>query len=275
MSSTSGFLPEIEQVAKEFSSVGLNSTAGQIRSMNSGLATFTKQAQWQDAWKKIEQEFANEWSSGSAHRADIYTHIFSVLAPVARDPNTVTTINSLIPLFESRRRAEDTIREIAGLSKGASTNYQGYLLVCFSYVMSMEGVFDETARFILILANLGRGTVVNYSAAQNDSWSTLKNKLQPFGNDFVRVIFDGHENHLRNSIAHARFTYDLKKNTITFEDFDPKTQTVSWGPTELAYKQVLDDYYQKIEDLASFVGLFLGMLHLRGLCWPVYQKLST
>ena len=93
----------------------------------------------------------------------------------------------------------------------------------------MEGVFDETARFLLIIASLGSGPAPTYASIENDSWGTLKNKLQTFGNNFVSTIFDGHENHLRNSITHARFTFNATNNTIGFEDYSTRTNT-SWEP---------------------------------------------
>ena len=54
---------------------------------------------------------------------------------------------------------------------------------------------------------------------------------------------------------------------MKFEDFDPRTMTVSWGPVEMNFSTLLDSYYQKIEDTSTFVTLLIGMLQIRGLAF--------
>jgi hypothetical protein len=269
-------IEQLLSLAQEFENASFKTTASEIRSLASVIPSSKSIQDLQVEFQKVEGTFGNEWNSGTQQKQEIGRFVFPVLAPVIQDPRTITVINSLASLFESRRKSEDTIRQIASLFRAGTNPYQRFLLLCFTYVMAFEGVFDETARFILILAGISRRQTISYSDIAELSYSVIRTRLEAFDQDLARVIFEGHENHLRNSIAHGRFSYQAARDTMIFEDLDPRTMTVSWGPVEMNFATLLDSYYQKIEDTSTFVTFLIGMLQARGLAYTeVNERLGA
>jgi hypothetical protein len=206
-------IEQLISLAQEFENAGFETTASEIRSLASVIPSLKSIPGLQVEFQKVERAFAGEWSSRSQQKQEIGRFVFPVLAPAIQDPRTITVINSLAPLFENRRKSEDTIRQIASLFRGGTNPYQRFLLLCFAYVMAFEGVFDETARFILILAGISRRQTISYSDIAELSYSAIRTRLEAIDQDSARVIFKGDEYHLRNSIAHGRFSYQALRDT--------------------------------------------------------------
>jgi len=132
--------------------------------------------------------------------------------------------------------------------------------------MAIEGTFDQTLRVLFFLAKLADGTPISYA---NPHSKTILNLQSEFTQIRIisnpSVIFEGYSNRLRNSIAHSNMAYEAATQTMTFEDRNSRTGNVTWGPVNMTYPQLKDDYYGKIEDVNTYLSFFFGIIRARDL----------
>jgi len=93
--------------------------------------------------------------------------------------------------------------------------------MCYHYPLLIEGVFDESIRLLYLLISIGKGKTISLAAIEKMPLKDLKQRFRALG--LPDIFFQGWENRVRNSIAHARFRYDDKRGMMHFIDIDP------WG----------------------------------------------
>ena len=171
-------IEQLRSLAQEFENANFITTASEIRSLASTIPSLGRIQDLQVEFQKVERAFDREWNSGTQQKQEIGRFVFPVLAAAIQDPGTITVINSLAPLFENRRKSEDTIRQIASLFRTGTNAYQRFLLLCFTYVLAFEGVFDETARFVLVLAGISTRQTISYPDIAELSYSAIRTRLE-------------------------------------------------------------------------------------------------
>ncbi len=212
--------------------------------------------------------FEQEWGS-TQHRRDVRDCLHDLLLFYLQrrgKPTDQGAIGSLIPNLELRRRAEMGLGRLVNLLRNNNDPEVLYLQTCLIYLLALEGVFDQTLRTLFFLAKLADGTPIKYANAHSIKLTTLQrefNKLLIISNP--APLFKGYSNNLRNSIAHTYLTYEPRMQIMAFEDHDPNTGRLTWGPVVMTYPQFKDDYYGKVEDVNVYLSCFFGMIRARDL----------
>lgn len=118
----------------------------------------------------------------------------------ARTAPEVLDIDSIIKVFNS----------------SSLTMEQKFYGLCFQYAILVEGIYDQALRYLLLWWENSKGKRLD---VQNMSIGNVKKELEATGAS--PSLFVGWERRIRNSIAHARFSYDQTMDKAIFDDVDP------------------------------------------------------
>jgi hypothetical protein len=94
------------------------------------------------------------------------------------------------------------------------TKEQKFYGMCLIYLILTEGIYDETLRDFLLWHQNCMGTIC--PDLQDISIGEVKEELELAGAS--PILFQGWQRHIRNAIAHARFSYSEATDRATFDD---------------------------------------------------------
>lgn len=135
------------------------------------------------------------------------------------------------PLIHNWRKTRDNINSIRenlmGNEKADAVEKNFYVLL-FLYLLEVEGSFDDIIRTIYILVLASKNRRINYQRIYNKRLREVKTELVKLG--FSNTFFRGWEDgHLRNAIAHARFSFDKETGKMNFVDIIPGTNKIVYN----------------------------------------------
>lgn len=256
---------ELDKVATEFSLGGFPTTARWIRQLVKTLllprVTFGEVLEdLKDVHKTFRSEFIGS-NENAVYRQRCFDQFESLILGMidTRGHKVAFKIfEGLLPAFESGNQALSNLAEIylALVASGGLSEKRRYYGLCFMYLISVEGLYDENIRALYILKRATKGVDIDYEKIQEKSLKFFKKKLG-------LVFFEGYNNRIRNAIAHARFRFDEKKNKMVFKDRATKCQP-EFSET-LSLREFGIKYYGKIDSfcrLRTYHMLFLGIRDL-------------
>lgn len=256
---------ELDRVAAKFGEGGYPSTASWIKRLSRTLVLpeVTTGEALED-WKDVEQAFRSEFT-GRDENWKYRQRCHGALEKTIRDmirvrgvPTSSETIAKTLPAFERGNEALQNLREIyltLVASKRLSEKRRYYGL-CFMYLISVEGLYDENIRILYIFKKATNGVAVDYETIQEQRLWSLKKELEP-------VFFEGYNNRLRNAIAHARFRFDDAKGKMIFDDIATKHQPAYHD--ELSLREFGMKYYGKIDSFCRLRTYYMLLLGVRDL----------
>jgi hypothetical protein len=156
---------------------------------------------YQENYPKLEAALQREFAQGVRWRPRLLDDADAIIkgAPVALD--------TLRILERTKLQQENLNRILATAIKETDEVAQIYLL-CFIYLLLVEGIYDEVMRFLFAL----HGKLLTTEA-------DLPSVRTEFIKDGVAgTLFDGLNSTVRNGIAHATFSIDIVAKQIMFED---------------------------------------------------------
>lgn len=163
------------------------------------------------------------------------------------------------PLIHSWRKTRENISSILRLfiekDKLNIVEKKFYALL-FIYLLEVEGSFDDIIRTLYILALASRNRRIQYQKIFNKKLSEIKTDLVQLG--FSDIFFMGWEDgHLRNSIAHAHFSFDKETGKMNFVDIRPWTN-------ETVYNEFfsLQEFSQRMKMIAEVSHIFTDFIML-------------
>jgi len=217
-------------------------------------------------WKDTEQTFKNEFNGSDEnwkYRDGCYaalTKIIFEMIKVRGVPVSSKTFERVLPALERGNETLGNIAEIylALVASKRLSEKRRYYGLCFMYLISIEGLYDENIRILYILRKAAEGIDVNYEAIQQKSLWFFKSDLDP-------VFFEGYNNRIRNAIAHARFRFDDLGNKMIFKDIATKRQP--GYRDELSLREFEIRYYNKIDSFCLLRTYYLLLLGVRDLAF--------
>ncbi len=155
------------------------------------------------------------------------------------------------------------------LKKPQPTTEEKFLGFSFLYMSKMEGFFEEDIRICYSWARLAENTFVDMNEIEQTKISEIQDYFRK--NQMDMCIFEGWNNHLRNSIAHFSFTYDAKDNMMNFEDryWDKQKKLHLWNE-RLTLNQIIE-FNQRLVNVNETVTVLYAMLFIRDCCF-VYHR---
>lgn len=177
------------------------------------------------------------------------------------EPRLEKEIGQLVMIFKAR--STSVMKSLDRIIANTSDQEQKFLLASFRYIISYEGIFDQSMRALFILVSMAKGKPVTFENERSMPVLEIKKHLAGLiGESSTEVIFEGYNNHLRNSIGHANFTYDSAKLKTVFEDHDPIMGGITWGPISLTLDEFVTEYLTKLDVVANYVTLFGSLVHV-------------
>ena len=128
---------------------------------------------------------------------------------------------------------------------------------CYSYLILIEGIFDELGRILYFLATIDKNNVPKIQELEKmNVWqilTALKNKQKS-----TPVFLERwkEKNHIRNSIGHARAEYNPSRDEVRFMDFS-KTGKLTYDSTNIPFAKFAEMALEVEDSLTAFVNIFL------------------
>lgn len=215
-------------------------------------------------WKDTKQTFKNEFIGSDEnwkYRDRCYVALEKTIIDMVKAKGVQAsrkTFDKILPALQAGNQALSNLNEIA-LTLVAPQSLSGksrYYGLCFMYLISIEGLYDENIRILYIFRMATNGVDIDYEAIrEKDLWS-FKSELDP-------VFFEGYNNRIRNAIAHARFRFDDTKSRMIFQDKATKRQPEY--SEELSFREFGIKYYGKIDSFCRLRTFYLLLLGVRDL----------
>ena len=162
-------------------------------------------------------EFSNRFPYGQEYRRKCFTEIADLIfkAVVSTEPSKFRkSFLDLEPILLSINRSKKTIDEISKALKGVGKE-AGFHLICYSYLIITEGIFDEVARSLYFFSTFEKGEGIAIGKLMRMEVNTIYKKIEPK----PIILRDWQEKkHIRNAIGHATVYYDLSNYKLTFID---------------------------------------------------------
>ena len=223
---------KLDQFALVLDSGGLPKTASWLRAASKQISSSTIDDLALNYSKEVVN-FRDEFSSGNAKMAELFHEVRSRMPK--HPPNAPLTITDLETILAKTSATQQQIAKIVSVfNSGALDTEQKFYGMCLLYVIMVEGVYDEVLRFLLLWYENLRGNTILSATLANKNTYTLKSELEASG--AKPVLFEFWQPRIRNSIAHARFSYDVKNDKAIFDDVDPHDQTNTFHK-EMSYKE--------------------------------------
>ena len=159
---------------------------------------------------------------------------------------------TIFPLFQALNRGTKITSQLGNFinSKKYGDKNVEFYLYCYTYLIIVEGIFDELARILYFLTVSSPSNLPRLNSLESMTVNTIRDQL---GSSFVFLKKWDEKRHIRNAIGHAKAFYNPVKDEVQFID-------MSWDsgiiPLKEFHKRALE-----IED--SIWAFFYDFLLLR------------
>jgi len=216
-------IAEIVKLSNLFKKNGYTKTATNISSFTNILkgdnipSDFLKRLD--SAFRVFQIEFEKKISVGQRYRKDVFEEIadttLKAIARLGKDyPRALLTI---FPLFQALNRGTKITSQIGNFinsNKCGDKNVE-FHLYCYTYLIIVEGLFDELARILYFLTVASSSNLPSLNSLRSMTVNTIRDQL---GSSFVFLKKWDDKRHIRNAIGHATAFYDHVKDEVRFID---------------------------------------------------------
>lgn len=182
-------------------------------------------------YDKLEKDIRSEFSQGNSVSEALFDQVWNHLpVPPATAPMKLADMHLLDGTLEADKQIAQLNQVFTSLGVTKEQKFYG---MCLVYLILMEGVYDQALRDLLLWNQNCRGTISN---VQDMKIYKVKEELEEnIGCD--PILFQGWQPRVRNSIAHARFSYDERTDHAVFEDVDPRNPANTFR-AEMSYEEL-------------------------------------
>jgi hypothetical protein len=205
----------------------------------------------------FQEEFASEMTVGGTFRSRCFGEttnvVFKAISRLQSDfAKEIMTINPFLQQLNISMKTLGYIADIITKGKIADRIIAFHLL-CYSYLVTIEGMFDEIARSYYFLACVGNGSIPKLQDLERIDVKEIRKKLP-----FTPVFLEGWEEkkHIRNAIGHARAEYDFAENQVRFRDAD-RRGNITWDSGHQSFEWFLVRAIEVEDSIKAFVNVFL------------------
>lgn len=249
---------EIFKLAKLFEQKGYKTTSAEIKSFNSILEGKTVPINFLKRLDHLLDTFEDEFSKAVLPIADYRKAVCSeikeiIIAAIGRmNADFASSYMQVYPITVKLSQGRHIVGDIADeLSQNKNLSEKGrFYYLCLSYVILVEGVFDEVARILYFLKNITPTNILTTQQIMDkDVWAVYR-EITPtpvFLQNWVE------KKNIRNSIGHATFSYDVSKKEARFIDERARYNEVK---TLLEFSEMAGEL-ESVAEAYAFVTLLL------------------
>lgn len=216
-------IAEIVKLSDLFKRNGYTKTATDILSFASILkgdnipSDFLKRLD--SVFKTFHIEFEKKIPVGQKYRKDVFEEIadttLKAIARLGKDyPKALLTIYPLFQTINSGQKITQQIGNFINSNKCGDKNVR-FHLYCYTYLVTVEGIFDEFARVLYFLTVASPSNLPSLNSLRSMTVNTIRDQLE---SPFVFLKEWDDKRHIRNAIGHATASYDPVKEEVQFID---------------------------------------------------------
>ena len=212
----------------------------------------------------FHKDFVENFPVGQKYRQKCFKEIRGVIfgAVVSTYPKFNQVVLSLYPFIQRLNHGRKILGSIADWmtpKKIKDKNLRVHLL-CYSYLLIVEGLFDELARILYYFEEVSTGSTPSVRDLQKITvWDILKAVKPP--PTFLQNWDE--KKHIRNAIGHARAFYDAANNEIRFVDIFEKEAKITYDET-ISIKRFGEITMEMEDSVMAFLYIII-MLRLHDL----------
>lgn len=221
---------------------------------------------FENRWISVVSQFEKEFARGNKFRAQCLNDVAKIIVTAIKNigKDFPTKLLEIYNLFRNMRIGKYTIEKIGNIInnlKGSKFMEERFYLLCFAYLITIEGIFDDCVRILFFLWMNSRGLSLKFQQVKEMKVKDISEQFVQ--NGFLPIFLQNWEekNHLRNSIGHARFEFDSNKNLMRFIDFNPWKNIVTYDHF-LSFNQFAEIGLE-IEDTVEAFFFFFLMIKMR------------
>jgi hypothetical protein len=164
---------------------------------------------YDENYPKLETALRREFCLGTNWQPRLFDDTDAIIKEASLDPEKLLMPLKLMELTNIR---QENVNKIMFAARKETDEVSRIYLLCFVYLLLLEGIYDEFMRFLYALHKR-----LPTTKADLDSIRTQ------FSKDGVgATLFDGWNRIVRNGIAHSTFTVDDTAKQVLFEDREKK-----------------------------------------------------
>jgi len=184
-------------------------------------------------WIAVVTQFEKEFAQGNKFRKQCLDEIVRIIITAIKNigKDFPKKLLEIYKLFRNMRIGRDTVGDIGKIVdnlKDPKFMEERFYLLCFAYLIMVEGIFDECVRILYFLMVISRGTGLNFQKVKEMKVKDVEKEFKKNGFSPIFLRRWKEKNSLRNSIAHARFEYDSNNKLMHFLDVNPWTDKVNY-----------------------------------------------
>lgn len=183
-------------------------------------------------------EFQKKIPIGQEYRKAVFEEIAQTTISAIERLGTAypKALMTIFPLFRDLNRGLKITQQIGSFinsGKCRDENVQFYLR-CYTYLITVEGIFDELARILYFLTVASPSNLPSPNSLKQMEVHTIRKRLK---RSFVFLKEWDDKKHIRNAIGHATAPYDPRRNEVQFIDRSWKLGPI---PSKEFYKMALE-----------------------------------
>lgn len=206
---------------------------------------------FENTLKNAEQEFGNR-DEHSKNCIQLMMHHLRILLT---GPYYDHFLDELIPIMKRREPTADNWRShIKIIARKEQSHQENFVGLSSEYAMKIEGLYKIDAHICYLLSKFAMEEIISWKKIENTDIGIMKKYYKENFDDVS--LFEGWNNHLRNSIAHATYYYEKEKMTMRYED-----KQSNWKE-ELSYDDLFE-MSQKIIDVCETIDVLVRLIPVR------------
>ena len=259
---------ELAALASGFQSAQMVNTANAMNSLSAAIQGARSFSSVRPQLKQLYEGFELDWGSDQ-YRRKLFLALQKCTKFYLQRKTKRYSFTAYLHTFErhliARRKAEDNIRFMIAFANQASTDEEKTIWLSLVYLLAVEGVYDQSARMLYMLLSFAYNQIfIQFRRTHQQTLDTIRTNIEGLiGKRKSNLVFSGWQHNLRNSIAHANFSYDSNSRRTRYQDFRPGTGIRSWGPRFISSTELMDMYYQRLEDVSTYLTFLLWLMIAR------------
>ena len=255
-------MERIDLVIKLFKKYGYPLSVTQVQIIESELKSGKNFRTMNNAFKVLQTTFINEYnhqnnSIWQMHRIPLST--FFKVRFNRTIKNNVIGLNGRSlntqwgKMISKRLEARIILQKLDDmLTRGRKTFFDRAIAVSYLYLSTIDGIYGKNLKDVVIWDLLSNIHNVDMQKIMRMNITGRNGIISYFEHiPKSKILFDGYNRNIRNSIAHSSFTVDSKNKTITYMDRTVKT-IINYNDTvenlqKLADLDELVLFYNQIE----------------------------
>jgi hypothetical protein len=215
-----------------------------------------------DALLNIHQkEFEAILPVGQNYRKRCFEEIGSLIIKAFGRMRTdyAAALLTIYPLFQRLGAASKITGSIAEelAQKRIQDKSVIFHLRCYSYLILVEGIFDELGRILYFLATVDKNSVPKIQELEKmNVWQILAALKNVQKSTPVFLERWEEKNHIRNSIGHARADYNPSKDEVRFVDVNKKGK-LTYDSNYIPFAIFAEKALELEDSLTAFLHIFL------------------